>query len=167
VCPLEEGRLNAPNEAPSMTNGRAHAVAFEEFVELFQRLRAEARTAGTVVLVEGVRDRQALRRLGLDGEIAVLHRGRSLSDTAAQLADGRRRVILLTDWDTEGGHFVQRLREFLTADRIELDLEFRRRLARILRGELVHVEGLHGWARRIAEQRGGSLEQYLGPVDAD
>ena len=167
MCPLEEGRRNAPDEAPSMTNGRAHAVAFEEFVELFQRLRAEARTAGTVVLVEGVRDRQALRRLGLDGEIAVLHRGRSLSDTAAQLADGRRRVILLTDWDTEGGHLAHRIAEFLEAERLELDLDTRRRLARVLRGELVHVEGLYGWARRLAEREGTSIEQRLDDADGD
>ena len=150
-----------------MGNGREAAAAFEEFVELFQRLRADARVPGTVVLVEGVRDRRALRRLGLDGPIAVLHRGRTLSGTAAQLLDGQRRVIVLTDWDGEGGHFVQRLKELLGADRVELDLEYRRRLARILRGELVHVEGLHGWARRIAEKRGDSLERFLEGGDAE
>ncbi len=150
-----------------MSHGRANAAAFEEFVELFQRLRADSRVPGTVVLVEGVRDRRSLRRLGLDGPIVVFHRGRSISGTAAHLVGGQRRVIVLTDWDTEGGHFVQRLKEFLTADRVELDLEYRRRLARILRGELVHVEGLHGWARRLAEQRGGSLEQFLGPEGPD
>jgi len=152
-----------------MANERAAAAEFEEFVELFQRLRSDARVPGTVVLVEGARDRRALRRLGLDGPIVVLHRGRSLAGTAAHLVDGQRRVIVLTDWDTEGGHFVQRLKEFLAADRVELDLEYRRRLARILRGELVHVEGLHGWARRLAEKkRGGSLEQYLGtPEDGE
>jgi len=150
-----------------MGNGRANEATFDEFVELFERLRSDAREPGTVVLVEGVRDRRALRRLGLEGTILVLHRGRSLSGTAAHLVGGARRVIVLTDWDTEGGHFVQRLKEFLTADRVALDLEYRRRFARILRGELVHVEGLHGWARRIAELRGGSLDQYLGAVDPE
>jgi 5S rRNA maturation endonuclease (ribonuclease M5) len=150
-----------------MTNGRANAESFDEFVELFQRLRSDARVPGTAVLVEGVRDRRALRRLGLDGPIVVLHRGQTISRTAAHLVGGQRRVIVLTDWDTEGGHFAQRLKEFLTADRVTLDLEYRRRLARILRGELVHVEGLHGWARRLAEARGGSLEQFLGATDPD
>jgi len=150
-----------------MGNGRDSAEALEEFADLFERLRLDARAPGTVVLVEGARDRRALRRLGLDGPIIVLHRGRTLSGTAAHLVAGARRVIVLTDWDTEGGHFVQRLKEFLGADSVELDLEYRRRLARILRGELVHVEGLHGWARRLAEKQGSSLEQLLGPLDPD
>jgi 5S rRNA maturation endonuclease (ribonuclease M5) len=131
---------------------------FDDFVELWRRLRADADDPATVVVVEGARDRRALRRLGLTGRIAAVHRGRSLAGTAQALVGSSRRVILLTDWDTEGGHFAQRLREFLAADRVTLDLEYRRRLARILRGELVHVEGLHGWARRQAERRGATLE---------
>jgi 5S rRNA maturation endonuclease (ribonuclease M5) len=150
-----------------MGNGREATAALEEFAELFQRLRLDAREPGTVVLVEGARDRRALRRLGLDGPIVILHRGRTLAGTAAHLVAGQRRVIVLTDWDTEGGHFVQRLKEFLGAEPVDLDVDYRRRLARILRGELVHVEGLHGWARRIAEKRGSTLEQYLGPIDPE
>lgn len=150
-----------------MTHPRTGDEALDEFVELFQRLRADAREAGTVVVVEGARDRRALRRLGLVGDIAAIHRGQTLSGTAAQLVGGHRRVIVLSDWDTEGGHFVRRLREFLEADRVELDLEYRRRLARVLAGELVHVEGLHGWARRLAERRGTSIDQLLDGSDGD
>jgi 5S rRNA maturation endonuclease (ribonuclease M5) len=71
----------------------------------------------------------------------------------------------MTDWDTEGGHLAQRLREFLEADRPRLDLEYRRRIARIVRGELVHVEGLHGWARRLAERQGLVLDDLLDGAD--
>ncbi|MGA9840404.1 MAG: toprim domain-containing protein [Thermoplasmata archaeon] len=148
----------------TMRSGRGPSDALDEFVRLWERLRSESAEDGTVVLVEGGRDRTALRRLGLTGPIVTVHHGRPLAGTAHDLVGGSRRVIVLTDWDVEGGHLARRLREFLEADRISLDLEYRRRLARILRGELVHVEGLYGWARRLAERGGQTIDERLEPV---
>jgi 5S rRNA maturation endonuclease (ribonuclease M5) len=148
-----------------MRSGRDPPDPLTEFLRLWQRLRSESAEAGTVVVVEGDRDQSSLRRLGLPGAIVKVHRGRALAGTAHHLVGGSRRVIVLTDWDTEGGHLARRLREFLEAERLRLDLDYRRRLARIVRGELVHVEGLHGWARRLAERRGESLDDLLGPVE--
>jgi len=145
-----------------MRNGRAASDSLEEFVRLWEKLRAESAEPGTVVVVEGERDRYSLRRLGLPGSVVTVHRGRALSGTAHELVGRSRRVIVLTDWDTEGGHLAQRLREFLEAERLSLDLDYRRRIARIVRGELVHVEGLYGWARRLAERNGRSIDELVG-----
>jgi 5S rRNA maturation endonuclease (ribonuclease M5) len=134
---------------------------FEEFAELWHGLQIESQTPRTVILVEGERDRRSLRRLGIQGPIALVHQGRSLSRTAQELARGSDRIILLTDWDVEGGHLAQRLRPLLEAGSLAVDLETRRRLARVLRGEVVHVEGLAGWARRHAERRGASIDHFL------
>jgi len=150
-----------------MTNGRDPAVVFDEFWELWGRLQSECRRPGAVVVVEGERDRRALRRLGLEGSIALVHRGRTISATAQSLSAPGHHVIILTDWDTEGGHLAQALSKFLGAGRSGPDLEYRRRLARILRGELVHVEGLYGWARRTAEKSNRSLAQLLEAADVD
>lgn len=128
-------------------------------MELWTKLLAEADDGRTVVVVEGERDRRAVRGLGWTGPVVVVHRGRPISATASGLVAGRGKVIVLTDWDTEGGHLARRLRDFLTAENVRLDLDYRRRLARILRGELTHVEGLFGWARRQAERRGEPLER--------
>jgi 5S rRNA maturation endonuclease (ribonuclease M5) len=148
-------------------DGRDALAALEEFRELWGKLRGESEEAGTVVVVEGERDRRSLRRLGLAGPIVLVHRGDTLSGTAHRLLRQSRHVIVLTDWDNEGGQFARRLKEFLETERLDLDLDYRRRFARILRGELVHVEGLHGWARRLAERQGGSLEQFLAASDPD
>jgi 5S rRNA maturation endonuclease (ribonuclease M5) len=141
--------------------------AFAEFLELWPKLVADGERPGTVVVVEGERDRRSIRGLGWAGPIVIFHRGRSLAATAQALVAGSRRVIVLTDWDVEGGHLAHRLKEFLAAEHLELDLESRRRLARALRGEVVHVEGLHRWARRNADRRGVALESMLaiGPAD--
>jgi 5S rRNA maturation endonuclease (ribonuclease M5) len=144
-----------------MRNGRDSREALEEFLELWDKLRSDSEDGGAVVVVEGERDRRSLRRLGLSGPIALVHHGETLSGTAHRLVSQGRRVIVLTDWDNEGGQLARRLKEFLQAEEVPLDLEFRRRLARVLRGELAHVEGLHGWARRLAEREGGSLDQLI------
>lgn len=133
-------------------------AAYEEFVKLWGRLLDEARSFATLV-VEGERDRRAVRSLGWTGPVVLVHRGRPISATASGLVASRGKVIVLTDWDTEGGHLARRLRDFLEAEDVRLDLDYRRRLARILRGELTHVEGLFGWARRQAERRGDPIER--------
>lgn len=148
-----------------MQRERDPATAFEEFVELWQKLLADGRVPGTTAVVEGERDRRALRRLGWEGGIAIVHRGQRISATAQGLVEGSRRAIVLTDWDAPGGTLARRLREFLGAERIELDLEYRRRLAHLLRGELAHVEGLYGWVRRNAERYGVLLETVTDPPD--
>ncbi|MGA8543373.1 MAG: toprim domain-containing protein [Thermoplasmata archaeon] len=149
-----------------MRNGRAASDPLAEFVRLWERLRSDCAEPGTVVVVEGERDLVSLRRLGLTGAVIKLHHGRALSGTAHDLVGRSRHVIVLTDWDTEGGHLAQRLREFLEAERLALDLDYRRRFARVVRGELVHVEGLYGWARRLAERSGHSLDELLGAASS-
>jgi len=138
---------------------------FEEFVELWGKLLREQDGPRTVLVVEGERDRRSVERLGWTGPVVVVHRGRPISATASGLVASRRKVIVLTDWDTEGGHLARRLRDFLTAERVRLDLDYRRRFARILRGELTHVEGLFGWARRQADRRGEPLERLTEGAD--
>ncbi len=139
--------------------------AFDEFVELWQRLLAEQDGEATALVVEGERDLRSVRALGWDGPVVLVHRGRTISATAHGLVAARRKVIVLTDWDVEGGHLAHRLKEFLEPEGLALDLDYRRRLARVLRGELVHVEGLFGWVRRQVERRGEPLEQLFGPRD--
>jgi 5S rRNA maturation endonuclease (ribonuclease M5) len=136
-------------------------AAWPEFVRLFLRLREEIAGGRVLVLVEGERDRRSLRALGLSGPIELVHAGRSLSELAGQLAKGGRRVIVLTDWDAAGGQLARRLREFLEAEAVGFDLEYRRRFARVLRGEVVHVEGLNSWARRTAAEAGTPIDDWI------
>ncbi len=155
----------ASGPAAGMTKGTDATATLAEFAELWQNFRAQCEAPGTIVVVEGERDRRSVARLGVPARIFVLHGGRTLAESAEELVREGRRVVLLTDWDTEGGHLAHRLTEFLAAERLVLDLDTRRRLARVLRGELVHVEGLYGWARRLAEKQGETLDAVLGPLE--
>ena len=107
-----------------MTDGSA-APAFEEFLELWSALITESGKAGTVILVEGDRDRVSLRALGIHGPILLIHRGVRLGTLAHDLTRASRRAIVLTDWDATGGQLAQRLRDFLAPGPVVVDLEFR------------------------------------------
>lgn len=77
--------------------------------ELLLRLRA--RWDGTVLLVEGRRDRDALLSLGFD-DIVLAHQGRSLADVADRLAQ-RPAVALLLDQDRTGKRMERQLEGLL------------------------------------------------------
>ncbi|MCI4347404.1 MAG: toprim domain-containing protein [Thermoplasmata archaeon] len=138
------------------------AESWEEFRELWSDFLHRANDASTIVVVEGEKDRRSLKRLGVTGRVVLLHSGRGLSQLTRSLADAGHRVVVLTDWDREGGHLAHRLTELLAAEGTTVDADFRRRLARVLRGEVVHVEGLAGWARRNAERGGAPLDHWFG-----
>ena len=141
--------------------------AWPEFLDVWADLIEASRAPSTVIIVEGERDRASLAKLSVGGRVEILHRGRSVSGVAHLVSRDARRVIVLTDWDAKGGRLAQKLREFLESMPLELDLETRRRLARVLRGELVHVEGIAGWARRTAELLHIPLEQWLAEIESD
>jgi 5S rRNA maturation endonuclease (ribonuclease M5) len=147
-----------------MTNGVDRLSIWPEFLDLWESLCLESARPGTTVLVEGERDRGSVRALGLPGRVTLLHQGRTLSQLAQDLDRPGERVIVLTDWDVEGGHLAHRVSELLKAGPVNLDLDYRRRLGHILRGEVAHVEGLAGWARRMAETVGAPLEHFLRPA---
>ena len=134
---------------------------WEEFLELWEEFLVDANAPSTVTVVEGDRDRRSLHRLGVTGRVVLFHSGRGLSHLTRTLTDPGRRVVVLTDWDREGGHLAHRLTELLVAEGVQVDSEFRRRLARAVRGEVAHVEGLAGWARRAAERAGAPLDHWL------
>ncbi len=54
------------------------------------------------VIVEGKRDSQALRKLGLVGEIIILHSGKGLYDFCEDIAERFSKVVILLDWDSKG-----------------------------------------------------------------
>ena len=141
--------------------------AWPEFQRLWAALLETARHPRTLVVVEGERDRRSLARLRLTTGVRVLHQGQTFGEFAQQLSSSGDRVIVLTDWDAKGGRLARHLVEHLEGGPLVLDLEVRRRLGITLRGELVHVEGLAGWARRTAERLNVPFEAWLDEVEAD
>jgi 5S rRNA maturation endonuclease (ribonuclease M5) len=133
--------------------------AWDEFRELWRELLDAVNDGGGSVLVEGPKDRLSVRALGMRAPVHEVNQGQPISEIAHRLERTGGRLIVLTDWDRAGGRLAQKVKEQLAEGPVRVDLEFRRRLARALRGEVVHVEGLAGWARRLAESDGATLEE--------
>jgi 5S rRNA maturation endonuclease (ribonuclease M5) len=92
------------------------------------------------VLVEGKRDVETLRRLGVGGQIVTLHRGKGLYEVAAEL-DRAEAVVLLLDWDARGEQQLKSLTRYLETD-WESHLHIRRRFRELLGDTVVEVEHL-------------------------
>jgi 5S rRNA maturation endonuclease (ribonuclease M5) len=54
------------------------------------------------VIVEGKKDALALQKLGLVGEVIILHRGQGLYEFCEDVAEKFPKVVLLLDWDEKG-----------------------------------------------------------------
>ncbi len=98
------------------------------------------------VIVEGKKDRRALRKIGLTGEIIILNKGMSLADFSDWVSEQYQEVIILTDWDRRGGSLCRRLKE-LFKGRVIYDVDLRQRLSKY--AMIKKVEGIPSWLETV------------------
>ena len=94
----------------------------------------------SVVIVEGKRDSNALRKLGFSGKILEFHSFRGLvkfSDSVAKY----KNVILLLDGDKKGRYLTKRIIDLL-AHRVKIDLSFKKKLISVTKGKIRFIEQL-------------------------
>ncbi len=85
------------------------------------------------ILVEGTRDVQALRFLGVAAPIDVCsHVGRAEHDIAANISARTRNALVLTDFDETGRDQAKRITELLTAEGVRVQVELRRKIGRLM-----------------------------------
>lgn len=125
--------------------------------ELFREWRE-----GACIVVEGRRDRDALEDLGLKtGVVAFKTLNCCLSDAIERLCY-RDRVVILTDFDREGEELASRIYEVLTKRGVNVNLELRRKLSHILRGEVKGFEDLSPLLDRLSARFNIPLVQFIG-----
>ena len=97
--------------------------------------------AGAAVIVEGMNDKAALRRLGLKGKILSF---KSSGQTLLDFVDGigSKRVLVLTDFDKEGHEVAARITEELEHQGVKVEMSLRRQLAAMVKPEITKVEEL-------------------------
>jgi len=94
----------------------------------------------SVVVVEGKRDSNALRRIGYQGEILEFHRFGGMVNFADSVADYQR-LIILFDRDRKGRTLTGRTIQLLQR-RTKVDLTFKRKLRTITKGKIMFIEQL-------------------------
>jgi dTMP kinase len=112
----------------------------DELEELFRQLKE--RPEGTVILVEGRKDRLALACLGIGGAIVQVQDARGIFGVAEDLARKGQEAIVLTDWDRKGGQLAELLRNALKANGVRYDDTIRARMSMLCKKEIKDIESL-------------------------
>lgn len=118
-----------------------------ERLELLDVLLEKLKDASeeTPIIVEGKRDRSALKALGIDKNVVELNVGKSIVGFCEEIAKGHREVVVLTDWDAKGGRLFKQLAECFKTMDVKVRGEFRAELARLAKKGAKDVEGLPGF----------------------
>ena len=101
-----------------------------------------------IVIVEGKRDSNALRRLGYTGKILEFHRFAGMVDFADSVAKYER-LIILFDRDKKGRTLTEKTIQLLQR-RTKVDLSFKRKLRIITKGKIMFIEQLVSYESHLA-----------------
>jgi len=113
----------------------------------------DASYQGAAVIVEGRRDLQALRALGLPGPVIMASRRPAL-ELAEEAARSYSQIILLTDWDRKGDEMCKTIELHLRSVGSRPDREIRSRLGKLVKKEIKDVESLSRYTEKMREQYG-------------
>lgn len=107
----------------------------------------------SIVIVEGPRDVEALKRIGYRGRIEISSRyGVSDSDFVESLARSVTSVIVLSDFDEEGRRINRDLTRLLERKGVKVEKGLRRRLGRLTAALGIYtIEALDESVTRLKE----------------
>ena len=128
-------------------------VRFERLQKILERLKDEAEKGG-VIVVEGPRDKDSLKTMGITGEILCIQNSRRNTIGFAEQLEGKRKVIILTDFDRQGVFLANRLGRVLNSQHIHANLILWRELRGLTRSELRSVEELPRLYERLQNELG-------------
>ena len=123
-------------------------VRLERFQKLINQLSFES-SNGSVIVVEGTKDRDSLKEIGITGPILCLQSSRRNTLGFAENLTGSRKVIVLTDFDREGVSLAKKLSRMLNAQSINVNLTLWKNLRELTRSEVRSIEELPTYHKRL------------------
>lgn len=130
-----------------MRNEDLNREIAESLVLYIKNLNDESNN-GSLVVVEGKRDVNALRSLGFTGKILMLCHNNNF-DRFISEAGKYHKIILLLDLDREGRSLTKKAAILLEGKKHVIDLYFRRNLSSITCGRVKQIEELSKYAEYI------------------
>lgn len=128
-------------------------------VELIVGEVSDRAANGAVILVEGKRDRDALRMLGIDGHI-ILTSQEQLFVLAERVATEHCDVIVLSDWDERGDEVAGKADVYMRSNGVRPDCELRKKLKDLVKKDIKDVESLYGYIERLRETCSPKPQHY-------
>jgi len=119
--------------------------ALERVEDLLEELR-ESSANGVPVLVEGSRDEESLRELGIQGPVLKISGKKTVLNFLEGLAH-HKQVIVLTDFDRTGGELARFCSKHLRRLGVEPIADLRERLKVLLHRDVKDIQGLAKFLR--------------------
>lgn len=94
----------------------------------------------SVVVVEGKRDSEALKKIGFSGKVVEFHKFGGMINFVDSVAR-HENLIILFDGDRKGKYFTRKTIQLLQR-RTKVDLTFKRKLTSITKGKIRFIEQL-------------------------
>lgn len=124
---------------------KAPAFVYKKRLELIEELLEELlcfSTEGNIILVEGKRDKNSLRKLGIKGRVELVTH-HPLTDICEKVAATGKRVVILTDWDRRGIILEKKISENLEYYGIKMERQLRKRILSLVQKDIKDVESLY------------------------
>lgn len=137
------------NRNAARTRGTYDGEALEELISAL----VEASDRGAAIIVEGRRDQESLRALGVQGQV-IMASQKSALILAEEAAKKFQEIIVLTDWDEKGEEMALQIEKHLRCSGSSCDVEIRSRLKRLVKKEIKDVESLSRYVERMRELYG-------------
>ena len=131
-----------------------------ERLRSFVGMLNEESERGSVIVVEGRRDAEALSRIGFTGNLAVFHHFKGVADFVDSHEESKK-VILLLDMDRTGKYLTSKLVSQLQSRRHNVNLFYKKTLAKITNGRVRHVEDLVSYAPHLSGITGSRKDLYF------
>lgn len=122
----------------------------EKIQQIIAKLTEES-AKGYPIIVEGKKDAQALRDLGVYGRILTVKTGgKSFLEAATEIETfGVREVILLLDFDRRGKEGTKRIKQDLERSKIKPNSKYWFALLNLLGREVQCIESLPGYIETL------------------
>ena len=123
-------------------------VRLERFRQLIEQVAFES-SNGSTIIVEGQKDRESLRIMGITGPIECLQSSRQSPVGFVERLGDAKRIIVLTDFDREGISLAKKLSRTLIAHSLHVNMVLWKNLRELTRSEVRSIEELPKYLERL------------------
>lgn len=129
----------------------------KQILQVLEQL-AEENINGKPILVEGRKDEEALRELGVNGQIILAKTGgKSLLSVISEIeALKAGEIIMLLDFDRRGRELTENLRKHIEKTGVRVNMYYWLKLSSLIGKELKDVEGLAKYMKTLKSKIGDS-----------
>lgn len=122
-----------------------------ERLEKIEELILELQTLGddgAIIVVEGRRDADSLRFLGIKGDIKLASQ-QPLLEFTESLSKSGNEIVLLTDWDKKGGILARKIINYLAAYGITPNTDIRSKIRNLVKKRIKDIESLNNYVNKL------------------